>query len=168
MPSPKTIASNKCPPQLPEQGYDSPGHLLECLQYSFSAQVTTPSEKAALSGDWTTESPYTMKIQASHNAETVWKTDWKIDTVDKYLQAVTTYNKGTEISFYIWLCKNTFYVFMVSLNLAILECSVLLKVQHSINPYKPSVPFLGHRQTVHTQIRRRRTRHLIRVFTVCL
>ena len=35
------------------------------------------------------------------------------------------------------------------------------------NPYKPSVPFLGHRQTVQTQIRRRRTRRLIRIFTVC-
>ena len=37
-----------------------------------------------------------------------------------------------------------------------------------INPYKPSVPFLGHWQTVQIQIRRRRTRRLIRVFTVCL
>ena len=35
------------------------------------------------------------------------------------------------------------------------------------NPYKPSVPFLGHGQTVQTQIRRRRTQRLIRVFTVC-
>ena len=34
------------------------------------------------------------------------------------------------------------------------------------NPYKPSVPFYGHRQTVQTQIRRHRTRRLIRVFTV--
>ena len=32
-----------------------------------------------------------------------------------------------------------------------------------LNSYKPSVPFLGHRQTVQTQIRHRRTRHLIRV-----
>ena len=29
-------------------------------------------------------------------------------------------------------------------------------------------PFSGHTQTVQTQIRRRRTRRLIRVFTVCL
>ena len=36
------------------------------------------------------------------------------------------------------------------------------------NPYKPSVPLLGHRQTVQTQIRRHRTRRLIKVFTVCL
>ena len=34
--------------------------------------------------------------------------------------------------------------------------------------YKPSVPFLGYRQTVQTLIRRRRTWHLIRIFTVCL
>ena len=32
---------------------------------------------------------------------------------------------------------------------------------------KPGVPFLGHRQTVQTQIRRRRTQRLIRVFTIC-
>ena len=36
------------------------------------------------------------------------------------------------------------------------------------NPYKPSVIFVGHRQTVQTQFRRRRTQHLIRVSTVCL
>ena len=36
-----------------------------------------------------------------------------------------------------------------------------------LNPYKPSVVFIGHRQTVQSQIRRRRTRRLIRVFTVC-
>ena len=36
-----------------------------------------------------------------------------------------------------------------------------------VNPYQPSVPFFGYRQTVQTQIRRPRTRRLIRVFTVC-
>ena len=36
-----------------------------------------------------------------------------------------------------------------------------------INPYKPSVLFIGHRQTVQTQIRHHRTRRLIRVSTVC-
>ena len=35
-----------------------------------------------------------------------------------------------------------------------------------LNQYKPSVPFLGHRQTVQTQIRHRRMWRLIRVFTV--
>ena len=39
------------------------------------------------------------------------------------------------------------------------------QVKHfDINPYKPGVPFLGHMQTVQTEIR---TRPLIRVFTVC-
>ena len=42
-----------------------------------------------------------------------------------------------------------------------------LVISSAINPYKPSVPLLGHRQTVHTQIRRRRMQRLIRVFTVC-
>ena len=35
------------------------------------------------------------------------------------------------------------------------------------NPYKPSILFLGHMQTVQTQIRRHRTRRLIKIFTVC-
>ena len=42
----------------------------------------------------------------------------------------------------------------------------LLDKDIEINPYKPRVPFVGYRQTVQTQIRRRR--RLIRVFTVCL
>ena len=46
--------------------------------------------------------------------------------------------------------------------------SLMLLMKITVNPYKPSVPFLGHRQTVQTQIRCRRTRHLIRVYTVCL
>ena len=38
---------------------------------------------------------------------------------------------------------------------------------HDLNPYKLSVPFLGHRQTLQTQIRRRRTLLLIGVLIVC-
>ena len=37
-----------------------------------------------------------------------------------------------------------------------------------LSPYKPSVLFVRHRQTVHTPIRRRRKRRLIRVSTVFL
>ena len=37
-----------------------------------------------------------------------------------------------------------------------------------INPFSPSVLFVGHEQTVQTQIRRRKTRGLIRVSTVSL
>ena len=37
-----------------------------------------------------------------------------------------------------------------------------------INPYKPNLLFVGHRQIVQTQIRRRSTRHLIRVSGVYL
>ena len=39
---------------------------------------------------------------------------------------------------------------------------------YHINPVKPSVLFVGHRHTVKTLIRRRKTRRLIRVSTVCL
>ena len=37
-----------------------------------------------------------------------------------------------------------------------------------INPYMTSALFVGHRQTLHTMIRRRRARRLIRVSIVCL
>ena len=37
-----------------------------------------------------------------------------------------------------------------------------------VNPYKPSILFVGQRQTMQTQIRRRILRRLIRVSTVCL
>ena len=38
----------------------------------------------------------------------------------------------------------------------------------TFNPYKPSVLFMGHWQTVQTQIRHRIMRCLIWIFTVCL
>ena len=37
-----------------------------------------------------------------------------------------------------------------------------------VKPYKPSVFFVGHRQTVQTQTRHHRMWRLIRVYTVCL
>ena len=40
------------------------------------------------------------------------------------------------------------------------------KNRQNFNPFKPNVPKKGHWQTVKTQIRRRRTRRLIRVYTV--
>ena len=40
--------------------------------------------------------------------------------------------------------------------------------ENDINPYKPSVIFVGHRQTGQTQIRRRILGRLIRVSTVCI
>ena len=40
-----------------------------------------------------------------------------------------------------------------------LVCILLFKLMHALlNPYKPGVQFLGHSQTVQTQIRRGRTR----------
>ena len=40
--------------------------------------------------------------------------------------------------------------------------------KHVVNPYKPSVLFVGHQQTVQNQITRRKIRRLIRFSTVCL
>ena len=40
--------------------------------------------------------------------------------------------------------------------------------QYNVNPYKPSVLFVGHRQRGQNQIRRRKTRRPIRFSTVCV
>ena len=42
------------------------------------------------------------------------------------------------------------------------------KLASTLNTYKSSVFFVGHMQTIQTQIRRRNMRSLIRIFTVCL
>ena len=50
------------------------------------------------------------------------------------------------------------------------EIDILIKHQRvlSVNPYKPIVLFVGHRQTLQNQIRRRKMRYLIRLSTACL
>ena len=45
--------------------------------------------------------------------------------------------------------------------------AAMMEPGSQFNPHKPSVPFLGHRQTVQTQTRRHRMWRLIRVFTIC-
>ena len=45
---------------------------------------------------------------------------------------------------------------------------VAVRKLHDLNPLKPNFLFVGHRQTVQAQIRRRTSRRLIRVSTVCL
>ena len=44
----------------------------------------------------------------------------------------------------------------------------MLRLISVFNPFMPSVPILGHRQTIQSQIRHRRTQRLIRVYTVCI
>ena len=50
----------------------------------------------------------------------------------------------------------------------IIFCIEFLLLKDLLYPYKPSVLFVGHGQTVQTQIRHRIMRCLIRVSTVCL
>ena len=64
------------------------------LLVTYLLQVITPSEKASLAGHMTTESPYTMMMQASHDDKVAWKTEWNVDTLDRSLSAVTSYSKG--------------------------------------------------------------------------
>ena len=48
-------------------------------------------------------------------------------------------------------------------------CKIQSKIGNiCINPNKPGVPFVGHKQTMQTQMRHLIMQHLIRVFTVCL
>ena len=49
----------------------------------------------------------------------------------------------------------------------ILFLQVQINKMLELNPNKPSILFVGHRETVQTQIRRRRMGRLIRVSTVC-
>ena len=46
--------------------------------------------------------------------------------------------------------------------------NMLSLFRNEFNPFKPFVLFVGHRQTVQTQIRRSKTRSLIWVSIVCL
>ena len=46
--------------------------------------------------------------------------------------------------------------------------SLAVYVSNDVNQFKPSVLFMGHRQTVHEQIRHRIMRCLVWIFTVCL
>ena len=52
--------------------------------------------------------------------------------------------------------------------ICILTLDYIANMLTYINPLKPSVLFVGHRQTLQNQIRRRKTRRLIRFSTVCL
>ena len=61
---------------------------------AYLLQVITPNEKAGLEGHMTTESPYMMMMQASHDDKVAWKTEWNVDTLDRSLSAVTSYSKG--------------------------------------------------------------------------
>ena len=55
-----------------------------------------------------------------------------------------------------------FYVYLL---LRVVLCFILPFVErYFVKPYKPSVLFVGVRQTMHTQIRRRRMRRLIGLY----
>ena len=70
-------------------------------------------------------------------------------------QNVSTMLRGWLVTFII---RPTEYIYIM--NLYKFAASL-------INPYKPSVLFVGHRQTMQNQNRRRRTRHLIKFSTIC-
>ena len=71
---------------------------------------------------------------------------------------------------YMWclLCFVTFSCGVLGQVWCLIVSSPDICLLAYLNPYKPIVLLVGHRQTVQTQIRRRRTRRLIRVSTVCL
>ena len=70
-------------------------------------------------------------------------------------QNVSTILRGSFVTFII---RPTEYIYTMDLS----------KFAASLfNPYKPSVLYVGHRQTVQNQNRRHRTRRLIRFSTIC-
>ena len=70
--------------------------------------------------------------------------------------------------FYVILFHKLFKKFQIDWMKIRPEIYLRLKGVSHFNPYKPSVFFVGHRQTMQTQIRHRMMRCLIRIFTVCL
>ena len=87
---------------------------------------------------------------------------------------------GAPTVFKVKLMKNTDKHFIIQLIQMPENCDNIYKLvlssmiylylvnQNSKNPYRPCIPFVGHIQTVQTQIRRRKMRRLISVSTVCL
>ena len=74
---------------------------------------------------------------------------WHSRTVKLYVSSVET--KLTVLSFCMWCKKSMLLHELIGFpDMIASRCLIL-------NPYKPGIPFLGHRQTVQTRIRRRRT-----------
>ena len=63
------------------------------------------------------------------------------------------------------ICNTTFYQINLHKRKLVAYCELINGSW--LNPFKPSVLFVGHRQTAQTQIRRHITWRLIRVSTVC-
>ena len=57
--------------------------------------------------------------------------------------------------------RQKLYIIMSKIHFAFSDVSI------DINPYKPCILLMGHRQTVKTQIRHCRMQCLIRIFSVC-
>ena len=75
------------------------------------------------------------------------------------------------------LCQEVIVEWQTGLHVFLFSFCRLLYLWHEkfsidevekFNPYKPSVLFIWHRQTVQNQTGRRRLRRLIRLSTVCL
>ena len=100
---------------------------------------------------------------------------WTPDSVSfkyKNLHSMSISNKVNNSTNFLVLSVsnkvNSSVVVLSLLNKTYNSADFLHLTIHRFNPNKPGVPFVGHRQTVQTQIRHCIKRRLIRVFTVCL
>ena len=55
----------------------------------------------------------------------------------------------------IRVCNWKLIVLFLNQNIWVLKRTVSMHLKHMFNPYKPSILFVGYRQTVQTQIRQR-------------
>ena len=91
---------------------------------------------------------------------------WSDAQTDLSLRLVQTHLVGFDMSRLKFGSQCPLWLECLSLKRGIIQSNIH-RILGTVNPYKPGIPFLGHRQTVQTQIRCRRTWHLIRVYTVC-
>ena len=99
-------------------------------------------------------------------------------TSDGCLRTCITTQMLSLLSFLVFYCLfnswKTRYIYMPRFRVLSLKYNVgwwfvtLSSRQPPFYSYKPSILFVGHMQAVQIQIRRSRTRRLIRVSTVCL
>ena len=78
---------------------------------------------------------------------------------DHIIKLIIAFPYNIYDAIYMQVCVNVNHCFLYA---------CLVKINSLFNPYKPSVLFMGHWQTVQIQIRYHIMRFLIRNFTVCL
>ncbi|XP_053394173.1 apolipophorins-like [Mercenaria mercenaria] len=65
---------------------------LDRKERKMNIKMTSPDQSAEITGHMTSESPYTVTIETSHNMKPTWKTVWTVDTNKRSVDASMTYD----------------------------------------------------------------------------